>query len=100
MTGPGIYSFLMDNIPVEERSTASAIQNLSGALCQAATAAATGACIVRFGYADVLLGNAAVAVLASILFVLLLRHATRRSPSYSLDTQVAGANLVSAPVSE
>ncbi len=100
MTGPGIYSLLMDNIPVEERSTASAIQNLSGAICQAATAAATGACIVRFGYADVLFGNAAVAMLASILFVLLLRHATREHSSYSLDSQVAGADFASAPASE
>jgi sugar phosphate permease len=78
MTGPGIYSFLMDHIPDEERSTASAIQNMSGAICQAATAAVTGACIVRFGYANVLFGNAGAALLASVLFVLLLSHAVRK----------------------
>jgi MFS family permease len=78
MTGPGIYSFLMDNIPEEERSTASAIQNFSGAICQAATAAITGSCIVRFGYGDVLLGNAAAAILASALFVLLLGGVVKR----------------------
>jgi MFS family permease len=72
MTGPGIYSFLMDNIPEEERSTASAIQNFSGAICQSATAALTGTCIVRFGYGDVLLGNAVAAILASALFVFML----------------------------
>ncbi|HEY6490644.1 MAG TPA: MFS transporter [Terracidiphilus sp.] len=76
-TGPGIYSFLMDHIPDEERSTASALQNLSGAICQAATAAVTGACIVRFGYANVLYGNAAFAIAAAVLFVLLLSRADR-----------------------
>jgi MFS family permease len=78
MTGPGIYSFLMDHIPDEERSTASAIQNMSGAICQAATAAITGSCIVRFGYANVLFGNAGAAFIASMLFILLLGHAVRK----------------------
>jgi MFS family permease len=79
MTGPGIYSLLMDNIPEEERSTASAIQNFSGAICQAATAAVTGTCIVRFGYGSVLLGNAAAALVASMLFIVLLGYGLRRS---------------------
>jgi MFS family permease len=78
MTGPGIYSFLMDHIPDEERSTASAIQNMSGAICQAATAAITGGFIVRFGYANVLFGNAGAALLASMLFILLLGRAVGR----------------------
>jgi MFS family permease len=77
-TGPGIYSFLMDHIPDRERSTASALQNLSGAICQAATAAVTGSCIVRFGYPTVLYGNAAFAIAAAMLFVLLLGRADRR----------------------
>jgi sugar phosphate permease len=79
MTGPGIYSFLMDHIPDEERSTASAIQNMSGAICQAATAAITGSCIVRFGYANMLLGNAGFAIAASALTFLLLGHTDRRT---------------------
>jgi MFS family permease len=79
MTGPGIYSFLMDHIPDEERSTASAIQNMSGAVCQAATAAITGSCIVRFGYANMLLGNAGFAIAASALTFLLLGHTDRRT---------------------
>jgi hypothetical protein len=72
----------MDNIPEEERSTASAIQNFSGAICQAATAAITGSCIVRFGYGSVLLGNAGTAVLASLLFVTLLGNAIRKQASH------------------
>lgn len=94
MTGPGIYSLLMDNIPEEERSTASAIQNLSGALCQAATAAITGTCIVRFGYSSVLLGNAAAAFVASGLFVVLLGYGLRRS---SRPTQFAGQMSEQSP---
>jgi MFS family permease len=68
MCGPGIYNLLMSRIPEAERSTASALQNLSGALCQAATAAVTGTCIVSFGYRPVLFANAAAAVAAACLF--------------------------------
>jgi len=69
MCGPGIYSLLMNNIPEAERSTASALQNLTGSLCQAATAALTGIGIVRFGYNNVVLINAAIALGAAILFL-------------------------------
>ena len=78
-TGPGIYSFLMDQIPEAERSTASAIQNMAGAICQALTAAITGSCIVRFGYANVLFGNAGFALAASLLFLSLLGRSDRRT---------------------
>jgi len=71
MCGPGIYNLLMSRIPEAERSTASALQNLSGALCQAGTAAITGSCIVSFGYRPVLLTNAAAAVAAACLFFVL-----------------------------
>jgi MFS family permease len=81
-TGPGIYSFLMDRIPDQERSTASAIQNLSGAICQAAAAAITGGCIVRFGYADVLYGNAGFAITAALLFIVLLGRSDKRPVSF------------------
>lgn len=75
LCGPGIYQMLMEQIPKEDRSSASAIQNLSGALCQAATAAITGACIVLYGYRTLLMGDAAVAVFASLLFAWLGLHA-------------------------
>jgi MFS family permease len=73
MCGPGIYTLLMNRIPEEERSSASAVQNLSGALCQAATAALTGIGIVSFGYHKVLIANAGVALMAALLFFLLGR---------------------------
>jgi len=69
MCGPGIYQMLMERIPEEERSTASALQNLCGALCQSGTAAITGACIVAYSYRTVLIGDACIAVVAALLFV-------------------------------
>ncbi|HEY3703894.1 MAG TPA: MFS transporter [Terracidiphilus sp.] len=80
MSGPGIYNLLMNRIPEVERSTASAVQNLSGAICQAATQALTGLCIVQFGYRPVLIGNAAFAILAALLFLRVPEHATSAEP--------------------
>lgn len=72
MSGPGLYSLLMAKVPDAERSTASAVQNIASALCQAASAAVTGSCLVRYGYSAVLSGNALVAVGASLLLFVLL----------------------------
>jgi predicted MFS family arabinose efflux permease len=69
LCSPGIYRYLMEHIPEDERSTASAVQNISGALCQAGTAALTGSCIVQFGYPAVIAGNAVFALLAALLFL-------------------------------
>jgi MFS family permease len=79
MCGPGIYGLLMNRIPEEERSTASALQNMSGAICQAATAALTGIGIVAVGYKTVLLANAAIAACASPLFLLLANGESENS---------------------
>jgi MFS family permease len=77
MCGPGIYQMLMEQIPEAERSSASAFQNLSGALFQAGAAATTGACIVAYGYRALLAADAAAAVLASVLFACLGLHARK-----------------------
>lgn len=74
MCSPGIYQMLMENVPAAERSSASAFQNLSGSLCQAGTAAMTGACIVAYGYRPVLIANAAIAVVVAMLFASLGVH--------------------------
>jgi len=84
MCGPGIYNLLMDNIAEAERSTASAVQNICGALCQAGSAAVTGICIVAFGYRDLLVANAVAAGLASFLF--LLPGANRQKASIADET--------------
>lgn len=80
MSGPGIYNLLMSRIPEVERSTASAVQNLSGAVCQAVTQSLTGFCIVQFGYIPVLIGNAAFAVLAALLFLGIQEQASIAEP--------------------
>ena len=74
----------MEHIAEEERSTASAVQNLSGALCQACTAALTGSCIVQFGYPAVMAGNATIALLAALLFLSLPRWSGAARPTRSL----------------
>ena len=71
MCGPGIYKLLMDRVPEMERSTASAVQNACGAVCQAASAALTGFAIVHSGYATVLAANAVVAIGTGGLFFML-----------------------------
>jgi MFS family permease len=83
MCSPGIYRYLMDHIPEQERGTASAVQNLSGALCQAATAAITGSCIVHFGYSAVMAGNAVFALMAAALFFMMPRW-TKRGPALQM----------------
>jgi predicted MFS family arabinose efflux permease len=72
MSSPGLYSLLMARIPDAERSTASAVQNVTSALCQAASAAVTGGCIVRYGYSAVLSGNTFVAFAAALVLFALL----------------------------
>ena len=69
MCGPGIYRLLMDRIPDEERSTASAIQNACGAVCQAASAALTGFLIVHRGYGVVTIADACVGACVGLLFL-------------------------------
>jgi MFS family permease len=88
LCGPGIYRYLMEHIPEEERSTASAVQNLSGALCQACTSALTGICIVQFGYPTVMIGNAAFALLAATLFLTLPRWSASNA-SYALASEAS-----------
>lgn len=78
MSGPGIYSLLMNRIPDGERSTASAVQNIVGALSNAAAAVVTGSMLVKFGYASVFTGIAGIAVLAALLLLFLLGQSTRQ----------------------
>jgi len=80
MCGPGIYNLLMSRVPEAERSTASAIQNLSGAVCQAGTAAVTGIAIVSAGYRPVLFANAACALGAALLFLVMPSPLARYQP--------------------
>jgi MFS family permease len=78
MSGPGIYTLLMNQLPDEERGAASAVQNITGSLSNAAAAVVTGSMIVRFGYANVFTGIAAIAVLAALLLLVLLGQSARQ----------------------
>lgn len=89
MCEPGMYQMLMEHIPEAERSSASAIQNLSGALCQAGTVAITGACIVAYGYRTLLVADAAIAVLASLLFAWMAFQARKNRAAKSIGESTA-----------
>ena len=68
MNEPGIFSLLMDRIPLSQRSSASASTFFVTSACQAVASATVGAAIVRFGYSAVLLGIAGLALTATGLF--------------------------------
>jgi Major Facilitator Superfamily len=68
MNEPGIFSLLMEQIPLSQRSSASASTFFVTSACQAVASATVGAAIVRFGYSVVLLGIAGLAVMATVLF--------------------------------
>lgn len=64
---PGFYGLLMSRLPDADRSSASAAQNITGALVQAGSAAITGSLIVRFGYSTVFGINAVLALIAAVI---------------------------------
>jgi len=78
MSGPGIYTLLMNQLPDEERGAASAVQNITGSLSNAAAAVVTGGMLVKYGYASVFAGFAGIAVLAALLFLVLLGPVDRQ----------------------
>lgn len=65
--GPGFYGLLMSRVPESERSSASAIQNMTGALSQAGSAALTGTLIVHSGYGLVFKANAVLGLFGALL---------------------------------
>jgi hypothetical protein len=68
MNEPGIFSLLMDQIPANERSSASASTFLVTYGCQAIASTAMGVAIVRIGYSATLFCIAGLAVVATVLF--------------------------------
>ncbi len=83
MNEPGIYSLLMDKIPPEERSSASASTFFVSSGCQAIASAAMGIAIARFGYSATLLGIAGLAVAATLLFARLSGSQVAPAPDSS-----------------
>ena len=68
MNEPGMYSLLMDSIPVQEHNGASASTFFVSSVSQVIASAATGVALVRFGYSPVLAVIAVLAIVAAILF--------------------------------
>jgi len=79
MNEPGLYSLLMNTVPAEDRSGASASNSLVGSASQAIAATLAGGAFVRYGYPAALRGVAVIALLAASLFWNLQGHAQRRS---------------------
>jgi len=77
MTEPGIFTFLMDGVPVEDRSSASALNFLVTFAAQATVAAIAGRVVSRFGYPPVLVAGAIICALAALLFRALLAKPKR-----------------------
>jgi MFS family permease len=72
MSSPGLYNLLMSKVPEEEQGLASSVALFCNALVGAASTAGAGALFLRFGYPHVLTGIAVLAVVAAILFWLLV----------------------------
>jgi MFS family permease len=70
---PGMYSLLMNRVPAEERSSASAMNAFVMSCSQAIVAAFAGASIARFGYPPILWVSSAISLAAACLFWRLLR---------------------------
>jgi MFS family permease len=80
MTEPGMFTFLMDSAPAEERSNASALNFLVTFTAQAIIAAIAGRMLARFGYPPVLAAAAVICGLAALLFRVLLAQPTPPVP--------------------
>ena len=72
MSSPGLYNLLMSRVPDEERSTASAMTMFCNAVLGAGATAGAGILFARFGYPPVIAGIAALAIVAAVLFRLLV----------------------------
>jgi MFS family permease len=80
MTEPGMFTFLMDRAPVDERSNASALNFLVTFTAQAIVAALAGRLLARFGYPPVLVSAAVICAFAGLLFRVLLAKPNPSAP--------------------
>jgi MFS family permease len=80
MSAPGLYNLLMSRVPDQERSSASAMTLFCNALFSSIATAGAGIFFAQFGYPRVLVGIAAVAVIAALLFKFLVAPIHHRLP--------------------
>jgi MFS family permease len=81
MSEPGMFTLLMDRVPIGERNSASALNFLVSFAGQAIAAAVAGVALARFGYPPVLTSAAVICALAGFLFRVLLGKPKPDSPS-------------------
>jgi MFS family permease len=81
MSSPGLYNLLMSKVPDEERSSAAAMTMFCNALLQSCATAGAGILLARFGYPHVLVGIAALALIAALLFGTFVSPSGRRAPA-------------------
>lgn len=77
MSAPGLYNMLMSNVPEEEQGSASSVTLFCNALVGAASTACAGILFNKFGYPYVLTGIAIVAIVAAMVFRILVGPSTR-----------------------
>jgi predicted MFS family arabinose efflux permease len=68
MNGPCLYSLLMNMVPAENRSGASASHNFTSSAALAVASAVAGGAFARYGYPSVLRAIALIGLLAATLF--------------------------------
>ncbi len=91
MCEPGTFTLLMNRVAESERAGVSALNFFVMSASQAASAGVAGFAVTRYGYAPVLTTAAAIAIVAALLFRLLLADAAEappeRSPSLAEESQ-------------
>jgi MFS family permease len=90
MSSPGVYSLLMNRVSESERSGASAANILVTSLFQAIASVVTGAAFVDFGYPIVLSAIAGIALLAALLFRMLLHDPEASHASVAAPAECSG----------
>jgi len=73
MSEPGLYTLLMGNVRAEQQTGASSLNFFVAFAAQAAAAALAGTALTRVGYPTVMLGAAMLALIAALLFGVLMR---------------------------
>jgi MFS family permease len=71
-SSPVLYNLLMNETPDQQRSTAAAMALFSNAFAATLATSGAGTLFTRFGYRSVLLGIAGVALVAAVLFRILI----------------------------
>lgn len=85
MSSPGLYNILLSNVAEEEQGTASSITLFCNALVGAGSTACAGILFTKFGYPYVLTGIGILAIVAAMVFRIVVRPSVR---SVSIQPQV------------